>query len=509
MARVWKLLRSRFFLGAVCIALEFVQLLTVYMLLYNLFRPLAAACWAFSIGVLLYLIDKDEAAEMKIPWLMILLLLPIMGAFVYMLLSSNETSRDLYRRFAENGREILPHLQQAEDTGDLADGDADALAQIRYLWSAAKMPCHGATATAYFPSGEAFLPSLLDDLRAAERFIFMEYFIIQEGKMWNAVHEVLREKAAAGVKVCLMYDDFGCIATLPDNYDCQLRAEGISCTVSNRFRPILSHIHNNRDHRKIAVIDGRVGYTGGLNLADEYINAIEKHGHWKDTAVRVEGAAARNFTALFLSVWNAQSEETLDCRACLDIPVPAFAAGGCVIPFGDGPAPIYREEVGKKVYLNIIHGAREYLYITTPYLVCDRELLDALRLAARKGVDVRLIVPHIPDKKLVFLMTRSNYDALIAGGVKIYEYTPGFIHAKNFICDDRFAVCGTINLDYRSLVHHFECGAWLYRADCIPDMKADFLATQALSHLVAPEEARLRGLTSLTASVLKVFSSLL
>ena len=509
MARVWKLLRSRFFLGAVCIVLEFVQLLTVYMLLYRLFHPLTIAAWVFSIGVLLYLINKDESAETKIPWLMILLLLPVMGAFVYMLLSSNETSRKQYERFAENGREILPFLPQTEDVEHLAGNDADALSQIRYIYSAAKMPCHGTSATAYFPSGEAFLPALLDDLRAAERFILLEYFIIQEGRMWNAVHEILRQKAAEGVKVCLMYDDFGCIATLPDNYDRQLRAEGISCTVSNRFRPILSHIHNNRDHRKITVIDGRVGYTGGLNLADEYINAVEKHGHWKDTAVRVEGAAARNLTALFLSVWNAQSEDKLDAAACLGESVSCPAAGGCVVPFGDGPAPIYREEVGRKVYLNIIHGARDYLYITTPYLVCDRELLGALRLAARKGVDVRLITPHIPDKKLVFLMTRSNYAALLDDGVKIYEYTPGFIHAKNFVCDDRFAVCGTINLDYRSLVHHFECGVWMYRADCIPDLKADFLATQELSHPVAMEEARLRGLASLSASVLKVFSPLL
>ena len=317
MARVWKLLRSRFFLGAVCIVLEFVQLLTVYMLLYRLFHPLTIAAWVFSIGVLLYLINKDESAETKIPWLMILLLLPVMGAFVYMLLSSNETSRKQYERFAENGREILPFLPQTEDVEHLAGNDADALSQIRYIYSAAKMPCHGTSATAYFPSGEAFLPALLDDLRAAERFILLEYFIIQEGRMWNAVHEILRQKAAEGVKVCLMYDDFGCIATLPDNYDRQLRAEGISCTVSNRFRPILSHIHNNRDHRKITVIDGRVGYTGGLNLADEYINAVEKHGHWKDTAVRVEGAAARNLTALFLSVWNAQSDDKLDAAACL------------------------------------------------------------------------------------------------------------------------------------------------------------------------------------------------
>ena len=306
-----------------------------------------------------------------------------------------------------------------------------------------------------------------------------------------------------------MYDDFGCMTTLPERYYEQLCQEGIHCILSNKFTPILSNIHNNRDHRKITVIDGRIGYTGGLNLADEYINAYEKYGHWKDTAVRIQGDAVRNLTVLFLASWNTQSKEPIDCGPYLEVQTDQTAGKGYVIPFGDGPEPLYADTIGKNVYLNMIHGAKRYLYITTPYLICDHELLSALRIAAKKGVDVRIITPHIPDKKAVFLMTRSNYRVLLQDGVKIYEYTPGFIHAKSFVCDDKLAVCGTINLDYRSLVHHFECGAWMYDTDCIGDMKDDFLATAARSQIVIMEQAKLRGWQRLLAELMKVFSPLL
>ena len=250
---------------------------------------------------------------------------------------------------------------------------------------------------------------------------------------------------------------------------------------------------------------GKVGYTGGVNLADEYINAVEKYGHCKDTAVRIEGNTVKNLTALFIASWNMQSKNPIDCDLYMDLPEPQVQGRGYVIPFGDRPSPLYPDTIGKNVYLNMIHGAKDYLYITTPYLICDHELLSALCIAAQKGVDVRIITPHIPDKKTVFLMTRSNYRALLQDGVKIYEYT----HAKSFVCDDKLAVCGTINLDYRSLVHHFECGAWMYGTECIGDMKADFLATAEQSQVVTMEGALLRGWQRLLAELMKVFSPLL
>ena len=325
--------------------------------------------------------------------------------------------------------------------------------------------------------------------------------------MWNPIHDILKEKAAHGVEVYFLYDDFGCIATLPWHYHKLLNDEGIHCGISNKFSPVLSRIHNNRDHRKITVIDGKVGFTGGVNLADEYINVIEKFGHWKDTAVKLEGEAVRNLMVIFLTNWNTQSKkDTVDFGKYMNEPVCRAEDNGIVIPFGSGPDPIYKDNVGKNVYLNMIHSAKRYLYITTPYLICDRELLNALCLAAQKGVDVRIITPHIPDKRTVFWMTRSNYQVLLNAGVRIFEYTPGFIHAKNFVCDDKFAVCGTLNLDYRSLVHHFECGAWMYETDCIPDMKEDFLNTMASSEEIINGRKIMRFWQRFIAEVLKVFS---
>lgn len=507
MNKLTRFFRSRYFLAGLCIALEFAQLMAVFVLLYEFFMPITILGWVFHFGILLYLINRDEIPEFKIPWLIILCVMPVIGAYIFMLLSSNSTSAKEYKRYELAAEKLRPYQQQTAKISELCQ-DPNALSQANYLYNSGRMPCYGNTKTCYYPTGEGFHAALMDDLRKAERFIFMEYFIVQEGQMWNPIHQILREKAAQGVQVYFLYDDFGCMPTLPERYYRQLRDEGIHCVLANPFTPVLSHIHNNRDHRKITVVDGKVGFTGGINLADEYINAIVKHGHWKDTAVRLEGDAVRNLTALFLVNWNTQGKEQIDPAPYMEVSSGADG-GGFVIPFGAGPSPIYKEDIGKNVYLNMINAAKITLYITTPYLICDRELLNALRLAAKRGVDVRLITPHSPDKHTIHMMTRSNYKVLVESGVRIYEYTPGFIHAKNFVCDDKFAVCGTINLDYRSLVHHFECGAWMYRADCIQDMKEDFLRTMERSQEVMIPGASLRGWQRLFAEVMKVFSPLL
>lgn len=509
MRRLFKFIGSRFFLGAFCILLEFAQLLAVYILLYEFFLPVTILAWIFHFGVLLYLINRDEIPEFKMPWLIILFLLPVIGSFVFMLLSSNSTSRKEYLRFEKAAKDMEKYQQQTVLINSLKEQDADAWLQANYLYGSAGMPCYGNTKTTYYSIGEDFHSALLDELKKAEHFIFMEYFIVQEGVMWNPIHEILKEKAAQGVEVYFMYDDFGCIAMLPWHYHKLLSGEGIHCEIAGKFSPVLSHIHNNRDHRKITVIDGRVGFTGGINLADEYINAVVKFGHWKDTAVKIEGGAVRSLMALFLMNWNTQSKKNpIDYTKYMSLPAWQTEGRGIVIPFGSGPGPIYTDTIGKNVYLNMINAAKDYLYLTTPYLICDREILSALRMAAKKGVDVRIITPHIPDKPTVFFMTRSNYKALLDDGVKIYEYTPGFIHAKNYVCDDKFAVCGTINMDYRSLVHHFECGAWMYGADCIEEMKADFLSTAAQSGMVDKNKAVMRSWQRMIAEIMKVFSPL-
>lgn len=507
--RIHKVLRSRYFLGVLGIVLELAQLLVVFTLLYEYFLPITVLGVLFHIGVLLYVINKDEIPEFKIPWLIILFLLPVIGAFIYMLFTSTGQSRKEYPKFEDAHRRLLPYLEQwGAEREEPEKMDADARSQAAYLYRAAGMPCGGGYVT-YYPLGEDFHAALLESLEQAEKFILMEYFIIQQGKMWNPIHEILKRKAAQGVKVYLMYDDFGCMVTLPEQYYEEMEREGIHCIPANKFKPVLSRIHNNRDHRKITVIDGRVGFTGGVNLADEYINATSKYGHWKDTAVKIEGEAVRNLTVLFLEFWNMQVKEPMEGGPFLYVDVPPWQGDGMVIPYGDGPEPLYNETIGKNVYLNMIHAARKYLYLTTPYLICDHELMGALKLAAKRGVDVRLITPHIPDKKLIFLMTKSGYEELIKSGVKIYEYTPGFVHAKNMICDDKFAICGTINLDYRSLVHHFECAAWMYHMDCIADMKKDFTEMLSVSEEITEKEAKLKPWLGPLAEVMKIFASLL
>lgn len=509
MDKITRFFRSRYVSAAIFILLEFVLLVAAFIFLYRYKLPITILGWIFHFVILLYLINRDEIPELNITWLLILFLLPVVGAFVFVLLSSDRPNKKQYELYKKAANELKPYLEQTNRIEVLQNEDADAFVQANYLYNVAKMPCFNYTGTTYYPIGEDFNIALVDDLKKAEKFIFMEYFIVQEGKMWDPIHDILKEKAAHGVSVYFMYDDFGCIPTLPEQYYKQLCNEGIHCIPGNKFTPILSHIHNNRDHRKITVIDGKIGFTGGINLADEYINEFEKHGHWKDSAVRIEGEAVKNLTALFIANWNMQSKDYIDCDLYMQTEAIKSADKGAVIPFGDSPSPIDTDDIGKNVYLNIIHSARDYLYITTPYLVCDHELLSALRIAAQKGVDVRIITPHIPDKKLVFLMTRSNYKVLIDSGVKIYEYTPGFIHAKNFISDDKFAVCGTINLDYRSFVHHFECGAWMYNTECIGDMKADFLDTITKSELITAKNAELSKIEGFMASIFKVFSPLL
>ncbi len=506
---VRKFLHSRFFLGAIVILVEFAILVAVVSWLYVAFVPIVVVAWVLYFVVLLYILNRDEIPENKLPWLVILLVIPLFGSLLFLLLSNNNASKKDYKRFEKAANKIRPHLTQGNNIKKLRELDVDAYAQAMYLYSAAKMPVFDKSKTTYYPLGEDFHAALLSELSKAKSFIFMEYFIIQQGEMWDSIYDVLKRKVKEGVEVYLLYDDLGCIATLPEDFYKELQKDGINCVPCNQFKPILSHIHNNRDHRKITVIDGMVGFTGGINLADEYINAYVKHGHWKDTAVRIEGEAVKGLSAMFISLWNMNNDRQLDCDKYLYMSKGGDYGKGYVIPFGDSPSPIDTEDIGKTVYINMLNCAKDYVYITTPYLICDRELLNAMCNAARRGVDVRLITPHIPDKKAVFLMTRSNYKKLIDSCVRMYEYTPGFIHAKSFVCDDRFAVCGTINLDYRSLVHHFECGAWMYDTECIVEMKEDFVKTLKVSQEVSKSEADLAFLERLFANIMKVFSPLL
>ena len=422
-----------------------------------------------------------------------------------MLLTSNNQNQKTINNFKENKEKTKKYLKQDNSLEELKEENIDAYLQANYIKNVTGMPCYKNTKVSYYKIGEEFYKALLESLKKAKKFIFMEYFIIEEGKMWNSILEVLKEKVNKGVKIFVIYDDFGCMTTLNDKYYKKLEVIGINCIPSNKFTPVLSKIHNNRDHRKITVIDGIIGFTGGINLADEYINEKVKFGHWKDTAIKLEGEGVKGLTALFLETWNTQCKNEIDVKEFMNIKYELNNEKCVVVPYGDGPEDFYENSVAKYVYLNILNSAKKYVYITTPYLICDYEIMNTICNCAKKGVDVRIVTPYIPDKKTVFWMTRSNYEILIESGVKIYEYTPGFIHAKQFICDDIFAVCGTVNLDYRSLIHHFECGVWFYNAECILDMKKDFNEIIEVSNEILNPKINLGSMKTIFVEVMKEF----
>lgn len=441
-----------------------------------------------SVVVVFWIVSDESNPGYKIGWIIIVLAFVPFGGIAYAALGGNHLSRRNQRKLQAMERRVRQQLgadcNRSEALGTLIDDDAARMAN--YLERTSSCPVYGNTTTKFYPLGDVCHEDILEALRGAERYIFIEYFIIEEGVLWNSVLEVLQEKAAAGVEVRVIYDDIGSMFTLPTDYPRRLEKLGIHCRVFNRIVPVISLRQNNRDHRKYMIIDGRVAFTGGINMADEYINAKERFGHWKDAAIRLEGDAVWSMTVSFLSMWDftASQEESLSQFH----PVPAQAgAEGFVQPYHD--CPWDNEPVGQTVYLNLINRAKKYVYITTPYLVIDYSLNMALISAAKSGVDVRIITPHIPDKKLVFEVTRAYYKSLLAAGVKIYEYEPGFIHSKNFVVDDRYASVGTVNMDYRSMFLHFENGVLLYETPSVADIRDDFLDTQEKSIQVTYEES--------------------
>lgn len=464
---------------------------------------------ALSILIMLWIVVNRSNPGYKIGWIIIVLVCMPFGAVAYLLLGGNEMSGYNKRRLKvmdEKVRRYLgPDCCRSDQLAVLAGEDAGRMA--RYLEQGASCPVYGNTRTKYYPLGDDCYEDILAALESAQRYIFIEYFIIEEGTLWNSVLRILREKAKNGVEVRVLYDDVGSIFTLPADYPARLEKMGIHCRVFNRMVPVLSLRQNNRDHRKYMIIDGRVAFTGGINMADEYINVKSRFGHWKDNAIRLEGDAVWSMTVSFLSMWDVtlQKEEDLNCFR----PGPSSGGtAGYVQPYHD--CPWDDEPVGQAVYLQLITRAKKYVYITTPYLVIDSALTMALSTAAKSGVDVRIITPHIPDKKTVFELTRSYYEELLEDGVKIYEYEPGFIHGKVFVVDDRYATVGTVNLDYRSMFLHFENGVLLYDTPTVADVRDDFLDTQEKSLEITGEDcSKVPWYQQILRSALRIFAPLL
>lgn len=432
--------------------------------------------------VVLYIINQWSNPSYKIVWTFVILIFPLGGLMIYYLFGRSKLTKKAREGMERVHREVAQYLPSNKELEQEMYQEAKSIAnQSKYISDWSDYPVYHNTTTKYYRCGEEMFPDMLEDLKKAEHFIFMEYFIIDEGEMFHQILEILRQKVKEGVDVRLIYDDFGCITTLPHKYYKKICSYGIKCVCFNPMKPVMSILMNNRDHRKIFVVDGTVGYTGGLNLADEYINEIERFGYWKDTGLRLEGDAVWSFTCMFLEMWNyinRSTENYLDYSPQKYQKRP-FESDGYVQPYGD--SPLDKEKVGENVYMNIIGHARDYVYIFTPYLILDNEMLTYLRNAAKSGVDVRIVTPEIPDKKIVFWMSQSHYQRLLECGVRIYQYTPGFIHAKSFVCDDRIATVGSINMDYRSLYLHFECGVWMYNSSAVMKVKEDSLATIAQS----------------------------
>ena len=506
---LWRAVFSRAGAISFLLLLQVALLFVGYRYLQDFLPHYYALATVFSGAMGLYLINSRLEPNAKLTWLLVILLLPVFGGLLYLYTRSDLGHRILRDRYAAIVRETRDSLPQSVDTlVRMTDQAPDMAGLARYVNRSGCFPVYDETAVCYFSLGDELFPVLLEELEKAESFVYLEFFVVDEGEMWGRILEILARKAARGVDVRLLYDGTNEFFTLPRNYPRRLADLGIQCKVFAPVQPFVSTHYNYRDHRKILVIDGKTAFTGGVNLADEYINKVRRFGHWKDCAVQLSGEAVRSFTLMFLQMWDMEAGELRDRERLEAAAERRPGAGGFVLPYAD--CPLDRERVGEWVYLDILNRARRYVYIMTPYLILDGEMETALRFAAERGVDVRMILPGIPDKRLPYALAKTHYRALLDSGVRIYEYSPGFVHAKLFVSDGREATVGTVNLDYRSLYHHFECGTYLRGTACIREIEADFLRTQEQCRSVTPDTLKREKLRiKIEGLLMKVLAPLL
>lgn len=415
-------------------------------------------------------------AAFKMPWIMLILAFPVVGICLYLLFGRPDVTKRTRLKFEKIDKVLAGRLVQNSETAErLRQKEAAVYNQSLYIQNYGKYPIYENTDVVFYPEASEGFEAQKKTIEQAEKFVFMEYHAIEDAEAFGEMKALLAKKAKQGVEIRILYDDVGSIGFINKDFIGRMRQQGIKCRVFNPVMPVLSIIMNNRDHRKITVVDGKIGFTGGYNLADEYFNITHPYGRWKDTGVKLEGDAVDSLTAIFLEMWNAVENTDSDYDAYFLPKAYRAEDKGYVQPYAD--SPLDEEQVGENVYLNIIKNAKKYVYFMTPYLIISDEMNRELGLAAKRGVDVRLITPGIPDKKLIYKVTRSYYAGLALWGVRIYEYTPGFCHAKQCVCDDAVATVGTINLDYRSLYLHFENGVFLYDCKAVSDIRDDFEKT--------------------------------
>lgn len=525
MKKLTKILTTRVFIVGFLILVQAAVFVVGLHFLMGSFVYLQTILDVVSLLVVFYLMNKtDVNPSYKLAWITPILLFPVFGGLFYLLLGLQRTSKPLWEntlKALQDTKHLLP--QENAILNEIRKENPSVYNQVHYIgkkqdnYDEAKIvppfPIYKNTQTYYLSPGEDAFDHMVEALEKANHYILMEYFIIEEGVMWNTILEILERKVQEGVEVRLIYDDFGCLMKLPENYDEYLRKKGIHCRVFNPFRAHLFRtiLMNNRDHRKITIVDGHTAFTGGVNLADEYINVTHPFGHWKDASIMLKGEAVWSLTIMFFRSWNITGKyEKINYERYRPYVYHGggFTSDGYVQPYGDNPAD--GDFVGEMVYMNMISRANRYIYITTPYLVIDHELTTALILAAESGVDVRIITPYQYDKWYVHIVTQAYYPELIRAGVRIYEYTPGFIHSKTFISDDDTATIGTINLDYRSLYLHFECGVFLYKSRAVAQLKDDFLTMLSYCKEITIRDCTNTGIFKrLLQSILKIFAPLL
>ncbi len=474
----------------------------------NLFLPLNMIFSICGLILVIRIINSDIPIEGQLVWSIILIFLPFFGIVIYFMFVRRRPPnrhKKLYKKVTEES--VKYSIKKPNEEENLEQALGAYYGQFEYIYRSTGLKTYNNTDVKYLRLGETFCAELIKELQQAQEYIFMEYFIIEEGKLWNSILQILKQKVQQGVEVRVMYDDLGTINKLPSNYQKRLNEAGIKCVRFNAFLPIMSATHNNRDHRKMTVIDGKVGFISGLNLADEYANLISPYGHWKDTGIKLTGDAVKNMVIMFLQLYDVQNQKMEEFSKYFNTKPNKTANKGYVCPYGDGPKYFYSEYVAINVYLNLINQAQKYVWITTPYLIIDNKLTNALANASMRGVDVRIITPHTPDKKIIFGITRSSYRVLQKAGVKIYEYSKGFIHSKQVLCDDDLGILGTINFDYRSLLHHYECGALMYKTDCLKDMKQDFEHLFNIS--IDMKDFKQSPITRLFCAIVKLFTPML
>lgn len=510
-----RLLFSRFFVFGILLVLQIALLVMVYLQFREKLPVLLNLQWIFSFVMIIFLFNSNMDSSAKLTWMLIISVLSFAGAAMLLWTQLNVGHRmetEFVKKQIDKTRTALSQPQNVIKEIEHDGSGTDDIS--KYLNHTGCFPVYDKTQVTYFPLGEKKFEAMLRELEKAEKYIFMEYFIVEEGYMWGRILDVLTRKVEQGVEVRVMYDGMCEMSTLPADYYKLLRAKGIHAQAFSPIVPIVSSHYNYRDHRKILVIDGKVAFNGGVNLADEYINRIVRFGHWKDTAVMLKGPAARSFALMFLQMWNMKPETKdadaeADYEKWLSLPThEEYDAKGYVMPYCDCPLDEYK--AGEAVYMDMLNRATDYVHIMSPYLILDGELETALCFAAQRGVDVKLILPGIPDKKVAYSLAKTHYFALHKAGVKIYEYTPGFVHAKVFVSDDIKAVVGTINLDYRSLYHHFECATYMYKTDCIADIEKDFQETLTKCRTVTSESIKKEKLSyKLIGGLAKMISPLM